>query len=83
MATCVSLGEGGALTVVPVPIEQCQGYALVQASEYANVATLSKIFTVPASTEMAGYFSLAFTLPCTLYLVGHAVGRIVSMFNSD
>ncbi len=80
MPTCV-VNILGVLTVTSDPIETCPGWVLLDAATYTAQPTLTDIFAMPVSTDLAEMWAVGFSLPLTMYLVAWALGVVVNFIN--
>lgn len=81
MAACV-IETAGVLTLTTDSISTCTGYVLLDALEYSDYPTLSNIFAMPLSTDLAEMWAVGFSLPLIVYLSAWALGTVVNFINS-
>lgn len=69
---CVQF-QDGVLVPVPVSLEQCSSYVLLDTAEYVG----STIWQVPDIAELSMIWGFAFTVPLLIYLMAWSVGTIL------
>ncbi len=75
MALCV-VWQGAALVATVDAPEVCQGYVLLQSTEYTNAMALAQGLQVPTQEQVGQAFALGFVLPLTLYVVARTVRSV-------
>nr|DAP29553.1 MAG TPA: tail protein [Inoviridae sp.] len=75
MAQCV-VWQGAALVATVDAPEACQGYVLLQSTEYTNAMSLAQGLQIPTSDQIGAAFALGFILPATCYVVARTVRAI-------
>jgi len=80
MALCIEV-SGSTLSAVGEFTEACQGYALMSATEYANVPTLATLFALPDTEQTQAAFMAGISLPLILWLASWGFGVVVNWFN--
>lgn len=80
MALCLQQ-VGDFLQVAGEYSDQCTGYALMTADEYATTPTLAAIFAIPEPEAIAASFFAAMTLPLSLWLIAWGFGTVVSFID--
>lgn len=72
MAQCV-VWQGASLVATIDAPEACQGFVLLQSTEYTNAMSLAQGLQVPTSDQIGAAFALGFVLPMTCYVVARCV----------
>lgn len=80
MALCLQQ-VGDALQAVGEFNDQCTGYVLMTANEYATTPTLAALFAVPEPEVIAASFMAAMLLPLSLWLVSWGFGTVVGFID--
>jgi|LSQX01.2.fsa_nt_gb cation transporter-like permease len=76
MALCLQQ-VGEYLQVAGEFSDQCTGYALMTANEYATTPTFAALFAQPEPEVIAAAFMAAMVLPLSLWLVAWGFGSVV------
>jgi len=68
MAQCV-VWQGASLVATMDAPEACQGFVLLQSTEYTNAMSLAQGLQIPTQDQMGAAFALGFILPATCFVV--------------
>jgi hypothetical protein len=75
MAQCVVWGPSGLVTTQDAP-EACQGFVLLQSTEYVNAMSLAQGLEIPAVEQIGAAFAAAFILPVLCFIVARCVRSV-------
>lgn len=75
MAQCVVWQNNVLVATVDAP-EACQGFLLMQSTEYVNAMSLAQGLQIPAVEQIGAAFAAGFVLPALCFLVARCVRSI-------
>ena len=77
MAVCALSNAQGFLAVTNVPTTECAGYIVTTSQEYSHLMTYTQI----TALEVAGYFTLGFSLVFGVHLLTLSVRVGIKLIN--
>lgn len=82
MALCVVVENSGAIKQSTTQtIDTCTTYVLYAAQDYADLPTLTDIFTMPLAEDLSQMWMLGFSMPIIAYLTAWGYGVVINWFN--
>jgi len=70
-----------AFVIDPLQTTPCPNYAILSGQDFANVPTLTDIFTMPLAEDLQQMWMLGFSLPIITYLTAWGYGVVINWFN--
>jgi len=70
-----------AFVIDPVQTNPCPNYTILSGQDFANVPTLTDIFTMPVAEDLQQMWMLGFSLPIITYLTAWGYGVVINWFN--
>ncbi|MDO9049074.1 MAG: hypothetical protein Q7U66_15255 [Methylobacter sp.] len=81
MALCVAVDSLGYVKQSTTEtIDNCTTYVLYTAQDYANLPTLTDIFTMPLAEDLGQMWMLGFSMPIIAYLTAWGYGVVINWF---